>query len=30
MGGNMAFLGAMKDLDGITEAFLEIAGNVDR
>ncbi len=26
----MAFLGAMKDLDGITGAFLKVAGNVEK
>jgi hypothetical protein len=30
MGGKMAFLGAMKDLDGITGAFLKVAGNVEK
>ena len=26
----MAFLGAMKDLDGITGAFLKVGGDVDK
>jgi len=28
--GKMAFLGAMKDLDGITGAFLKVAGDVEK
>jgi len=30
MGGKMAFLGAMKDLDGIAGAFLKVAGSVEK